>query len=159
MEKKEPKNSARPLSSDDDENKKESKFKNFLAKQMKKKKDKFQLGWHFLQQDSCRFMMYHFFYIYDNRKIPACFKILSDLKSLKVCDMTWDYIEEYDIYNITITEVQIGHILKNDTTGADYIEYEDIPKKPEGSRTAHDVPKTFDVTKHGEYLGMPRLKE
>lgn len=26
-------------------------------------------------------------------------------------------------------------------------------------RTAHDVPKTFDVTKHGEYLGMPRLKE
>ena len=38
---KNPKPSARPLSSDDDENKKDSKFKNFLAKQMKKKKDKY----------------------------------------------------------------------------------------------------------------------
>ena len=41
MEKKQPNESARPLSSDDEENKKDSKFKNFLAKQMKKKKDKY----------------------------------------------------------------------------------------------------------------------
>ena len=66
--------------------------------------------------------------------------------------MIWDYIEEYEMYNITIQDISRVTMSKNLDTGEDIL-YEKII---ETSDKDH-IPRTFDVTKNGEYLGMPRI--
>ena len=41
----------------------------------------------------------------------------TDLKSYTVGDMTWDFIEEYEIYNIKIEDHTLVRIVTDDITG------------------------------------------
>ena len=68
--------------------------------------------------------------------------------------MIWDYIEEYQIYNITIRDKNKFHFYRDHKAGEDRVEEEIIDHKKGDS--CH-IPRTFDVSKTGEYLGMPRI--
>ena len=95
---------------------------------MKKKKDRMQMGWHFLEDtDKCKVMTYQFMYYYDN--IKQVFKVTTDLKSYTVGYMTWDFIEEYEIYNIKIEDHTLVRIVTDDATGRDRAVEEPLPIK------------------------------
>uniref|UniRef100_A0A7S3CJR8 Uncharacterized protein n=1 Tax=Strombidium rassoulzadegani TaxID=1082188 RepID=A0A7S3CJR8_9SPIT len=126
---------------------------------MMRKKDKMQLGWHFLTDssgtDRCKFVSYHFLYQYDNLK--GCFRLLSDVDSYTVGEMVWDFIEEYNIYNITLKELQTVTMSIDPFTGQEIFTENPVvvPNLPK------DVapPMTFDVSRRGEFMGMPRIKD
>ena len=69
--------------------------------------------------------------------------------------MSWIYIQEYDIYNITLTPTCLKcSIFK------DFSNYEEIPL-PETSEEAGDAGMiySFDVNNKGEYLGLPEIQD
>ena len=70
--------------------------------------------------------------------------------------MRWDYIDEYKIYNITIRDDIRFHIHRDSKLGQDFVEEEILEHYSHNDKC---IPRTFDVTKDGEYLGMPRIKE
>ena len=104
------------------------------------------MGWHFLEDiDKCKVMMYQFMYYYDN--INGLFKVTTDLKSYTVGDMTWDFIEEYDIYNIKIEDHTLVRIVTDGDTGQEIGVEEPLPIK-------NQIPRIFDVSKYGEYVSL-----
>lgn len=86
-------------------------------------------------------MTYSFIYFYDNLK--NCFKISTDITSYTVSEMTWDFIEEYQIYNLVLKEVATVKICKDPLTGQEYTEETPLEGR---------IPRTFDVSKFGEYV-------
>jgi hypothetical protein len=103
-----------------------------------------QLGWHFLEDTNrCKVMTFSFMYHYDNLK--NCFRISTDPNSYTISEMSWDFIEQYEIYNLVLTDISSVKILKDPLTGNEYTEETPII----GDRV---VPRTFDVTKFGEYV-------
>ena len=58
------------------------------------------------------------------------------------------------MYNITIRDISRCHISRDPTTNEDVID-----EKPLKQGDKDHIPRSFDVTKNGEYLGMPRIQE
>jgi len=55
--------------------------------------------------------------------------------------------------------LQIVRITSDPLTNEEKIEEEDIVKPPNFGKKGGPPPKTFDVSKRGEYLGMPRIED
>lgn len=47
---------------------------------------------------------------------------MSDMKSYTQCEMIWDYISEYEIYNITLKDVAKMKIVTDQITGHEIVE-------------------------------------
>ena len=91
-------------------------------------------------------------YRYDNHK--GTFNIMSDIDAFKVSEMVWDFIEDYEIFNITIRDHHLMRFAIDPLTGEETLIQEELPPQDP------DVPPvTFDVSKYGEFLGMPRIKD
>ena len=56
------------------------------------------------------------------------------------------------MYNITIHDVSRCHISRDPNTNEDIIEETTLD-----AQDKDHIPRSFDVTKNGEYLGMPRI--
>lgn len=69
--------------------------------------------------------------------------------------MTWDYIEEYEMYNITIRDTLKYTMSRDSKTSEDIVE----PQVIEQPTDKDYIPRSFDVSKNGEYLGIPRIQE
>ena len=91
-------------------------------------------------------------YMFDTQK--GQFKLLADPDSYTTSEMIWDYIEEYEMYNISIRDIAKFQMKKDPETGEDLLIETTIE-----STDKDNIPRTFDVTKNGEYLGMPRIEE
>ena len=100
--------------------------------------------------DRCKFITYQFIYSYDNQK--GCFRIHNDIQSYTVSELIWDFIEEYDIYNMTINDLQTVRITTDPLTGQEQIEEEEIIKPPNFGKRGGPPPRTFDVSRLGEYV-------
>jgi len=68
---------------------------------------------------------YQFLYVYDCKK--QIFKVVSDIDSYNITELSWDYIEEYDIYNIKLKDLSKMKICINPITGIEYTEEIKIP--------------------------------
>lgn len=97
-------------------------------------------------------VVYSFLYHFDSEKQQ--FVINNDLDSYTVTEMIWDYLEEFEIYNIILKDVSKNQIVQ-DQFSQDQTIIENLLPEP----SLKEVPRTFDVTKEGEYIGMPRLPE
>lgn len=86
-------------------------------------------------------MTYAFMYYYDN--LRNCFKISTDITSYTVSELSWDFIEEYQIYNLIMKDVATVKILKDPLSGQETTEETPVEGR---------LPRTFDVSKFGEYV-------
>lgn len=74
-----------------------------------------------------------------------------------VSELSWDFIEDYKIFSFTLKDLKVVRFRERVTPEGENSILEmgtvDIEHDP------IEVPKTFDVTWNGDYMGMPRLKE
>lgn len=74
-----------------------------------------------------------------------------------VSQLSWDFIEDYKILSFTLRDTKIVRFRERKSQDGETVIQEmgsvDVDQDP------MEVPKMFDVTWDGEYMGMPRLKE
>ena len=68
--------------------------------------------------------MYNFQYHYDCKKQK--FNVPTDLNSFIVGELTWDWIEDHEIFNIKIIEKRKATMTKDPLTGNDDVVYHEI---------------------------------
>lgn len=70
------------------------------------------------ETNKCKVMTFAFMYHYDNLK--GCFRISTDVNSYTVSELSWDFIEQYDIYNMVLQDVATVKIAKDPATNQEY---------------------------------------
>lgn len=76
----------------------------------------------------------------------------TDQNSFIKADLLWDWIPDHEIFNIKIVEREKGQIKYNAELGMDDATWIDLPESSEHIYN-------FDVSKRGEYLGMPEIED
>ena len=106
--------------------------------------------------------LYNFQYTYDAKKQK--FIVPVDLESFTVADFSWDWIEDHQIYNIKIVEKRRATMVQDMMTGEWDVTYKELGAVEMSQYSmVEGVPDlttyNFDVSKRGEYLGMPRIED
>jgi len=71
-----------------------------------------------LTKNSCLVKSYHFLYYYDH--FMKKFIIKSSLNSYTVSELSWDFIEDYEIFNFILQDIKIVRFVEKKSPDGDF---------------------------------------